>query len=269
MYPRLKKLKAIMELEIDTHYSFPLLETIVSLLVIMSFYYATKAGFFMYGEIPIEYPIPGQSLLDLLPKWIEMGASVLAGRVYDNMMVILAFFVPVLTALSFGRDMDAGAFKTLLSYPISRRQLFMSKELLVLATTCGISSVSVLVAIRTFEPGPVHMDIVLMGTAVLWIPAMIVSSITALIAIHSRSLSASLFGGIAVSVGRVLSPFLFKDMPDMLIAIMNPGYAINTYLSSIQSGEILYSIPVGMFIAFAIGVLLLIVSMVSFDRMEV
>ncbi|MBY8998201.1 MAG: hypothetical protein KGD60_10740 [Candidatus Thorarchaeota archaeon] len=264
----LKRFKSILLLELDTNYSFPLLEIIVSLLVVLSFYFMAGGAFYAFFGIP-HLVQSGPEIIVFFEEWTRTHAiRTLQGASYD-ISFILAFFIPVLTALTFGRDMDTGTFRTFLSYPISRHQLFLAKEFLILVVISGTTSISYFVALLSFEPNLNSPGLILLFLVTQWTPAILVSLATILIAVLSKSLSASLFGGVALSFGMMISPFLFRSMDTLLVAILNPVMAVSTYIFEDYSISILQSLSVGIVASLAISVLLLIVTLKQINRMEV
>jgi len=262
----LRRLKAIILLESDTHYSFPFAEIIVSLLVVLTFYFMSDSPYSIYYVV-VSSPIWNGTVIEAsIEQWISTHAfRTSAGACYD-MAFILAFLVPVLSALSFGRDLDTGITKTLLSYPVTRHQLFISKEVIILAITSGTVSVSYILALICFEPGPIQMEVVLLSLSSFWIPALLVSSTTALIGAKTKSLPASLFGGIALSFGMIIIPTIVNQIPTMLIAILNPGLVLVRYdFSSLM----LESLLLGLITSLVISILMLLIAMKGFEKLEV
>ena len=268
MQLNLKRFKSIVLLELDTNYLFPLLEIIVSMLVVLSFSFVASGAFYTFFEIP-DPVLSGSDIIVVYEQWTRTHAiRTLQGASY-SISFVLAFFIPVLTALTFGRDMDRGTFRTFLSYPISRHQLVLAKEFLILVVICGTTSISYLVALLSFEPNLNSLGLILLFLVTQWTPALLVSLATILIAVLSKSLSASLFGGVGLSFGMMMSPMLFRSMDALLTAILNPAMAVSMYIIEDYSISVLQSVTVGIFTSLAISVLLLIVTLKQINRMEV
>lgn len=264
----LKRFKSILLLELDTNYSFPLLEIIVSVLVFLSFYFVAGGLFYNFWEIPDPF-FSGPEIIVVFEQWTRTHVFwTIQGASY-TISFILAFFIPVLTALTFGRDMESGTFRTFLSYPISRHQLFLAKEFLILLVICGTTSISYFIALLSFEPNLNPLGLILLSLVTLWTPAILVSLATILIAVLSKSLSASLFGGVALSFGMLFGSFLFRSMDTLLVAILNPAWVVSMYVFADYSVSILQSLSVGIITSLAISVLLLIVTLKMINRMEV
>lgn len=265
----LKRFKSILLLELDTNYSFPLLEIIVSVLVFLSFFVvATSGAFHDFWDIPNPF-FSGPEIIGVFEHWTRTHVFWTIQGASFTISFILAFFIPVLTALTFGRDMEAGTFRTFLSYPISRHQLFLAKEFLILLVICGTTSISYFIALLSFEPNLNPLGLILLSLVTLWTPALLVSLATILIAVLSKSLSASLFGGVALSFGMVFGSFLFRWTDTLLVAILNPAWVVSMYVFGDYSVSILQSLSVGLITSLAISILLLIVTLKLIDRMEV
>jgi ABC-type transport system involved in multi-copper enzyme maturation permease subunit len=213
--------------------------------------------------------LSGSEIIAVFELWTRTHIIWTLQGAFNSISFILAFFVPILAALTFGRDIDTGTFRTFLSYPISRRQLFFAKEFLILVVICGTTSISYFVALLSFEPNLNPLGLILLYLVTLWTPALLVSLATGLIAVLSKSLSASLFGGVALSFGMVFSPFLFRSMDALLVAILNPAMAVSMYIVEDYSISILQSLSVGIITSLAISVLLLVVTLKQINRMEV
>ena len=266
---RFSRLKSVIVLDLNTHYSFPLAEIIVAAMVVLSFYFIySNASFSLFFEIPPSAPYTESQIVAIFKQWTANHAfHTLASAIWDYSFV-LALFTPILAALSFGSDMDAGTFRTYLSYPISRRQLFFAKEILILAIVSGITSMSSLIALLSLEPSLDTWFPLLLCVAALWMPALLTSLVTILIAIASKTLSASLFGGCAFSFGGIVSTFIFQSMDTSLVTILSPASAIMRYVLDDYSVSTLQSVLAGFFISLVIGVLLLIVTLKSFEALE-
>lgn len=269
MNAKLKRLKAVLLFELDIHYSYPLLESIVFFMLVLSFYYILGSGsFYQFYVIPSSL-YGGQEIAASLVLWTEEHAfRTMAGTCY-SISFVLAFFVPTLAALSFGRDMDTGIFRTFLSYPINRQHLFLVKESMILASTCGASSIACILALIIFEPGSISWGLTSLCLLALWTPALIVSVATSAIAVLSKSLSASLFGGVALSFGMVTIPLLFGSMGYVLMAILNPQSLFQIYIFNDYSSSILQTLLAGFIVSLVIGVFLLVMTLRRINVMEV
>ncbi|NHI83795.1 MAG: hypothetical protein EAX81_05795 [Candidatus Thorarchaeota archaeon] len=270
MNNRLNRLKSIMVLDLSTHYSFPLAEILVAIMMMLSFYLIYSNGAFsLYFEIPPSIPYTESQIIVIYEQWTSSHSfRTLASAIWDYSF-ILAFFTPMLAALSFGRDIDAGTFRTYLSYPISRRHLFFAKEALILAIVSGTTSISFLIGLLSLAPNLEVSFPLLLCLATLWTPTLFVSLATILIAITSKSLSASLFGGGALSFGSVISPLIFQSMDTLLVAIINPASAIMRYIFDEYSVYTLQSVLAGIIISLGISALLLIITLKRFEAMEI
>ncbi|MCF2137220.1 MAG: ABC transporter permease [Candidatus Thorarchaeota archaeon] len=268
MNRRLKRFKVLLTFELTTHYSFPFLEGIIAVTILLAFYFMASTPLAAhYLILPTLSANESAALVAAINQWIALHAAYHLGGWSLRMSVFLSFLVPLLTSLSFARDMDQGMFRTLCSYPIARSQLLLSKELIVLIATCGTATLSLILGLITFEPGPVRMDILILCILVVWAPLLFVSTVTALIAILSKSLPASLFGGIGVSIAMQALSY-FRSVPAGVASFLNPSIILIQYIQEDFFVPLLVALVYGIMVSIIASGIFMIIGVDYFKKME-
>lgn len=280
MSSRLKRFMDILEFEIATHYRFPFLEILCSIVIFESFYLMVNGSLSFYYILQ-KVPIPWVSAhyIESIGQWIAIHGPNSLGAVSFTIAELLIFLVPILTSLSIARDMDRSLLRTLCSYPISRSQIFLSKLLLILIPTCGTASISLIIALVTFEPGPIPIEMFGLGLLIIWVPTVFVAMVTMLLALLSKSLPASLFGGLAVAFAMQQLPYipfvtmrLFPDLwqlPVEVVAFFNPHFVITKSITDDFSTSTITALSLGSLVPIVASIVLLIIGIYYFKKMDV
>lgn len=264
----LRRVWAVFEIEMDISFPFPVLECLFAVPLFMASSIALQV-------IPTTY-----ARSDLVPDFFQpenimrfidgLGIRVFAEALYSLNAIVL-FIVPMIVTFNLARCFENGTMKTLLSYPIGRRKLLITKvsQVVVLVWFAIVAGLFFSVYVLT----PVTNGItsfVLMSASLLAL-VFAATTTTVLIAVASKSTPVTAilgtglwFSFLFLAMSGTLSSIVRGIMNPVLMAVCLEGGALG-YFSSITSADLVVSI-VG---TFSFGILALITSLLLFDRREV
>lgn len=188
---------AILRLETDYSFRFPVVEGVLA--VFLSIAVTIGIGTGGLHQFLSIAPGPGWTGSEMLEYYlghlrdIATSAFVLTVRLFTYAQVAI---IPLVVASSFGKSFDDRTLQTFLSYPITRKTLFLLRAGLV-ATLCGvIGTATSFLSVYLLIPGPKETVSFVLITAAFWLQILFITSITMLIAVVFKSGPATAGGGI-------------------------------------------------------------------------
>ncbi len=264
----LKRAWAVFELEIDISFPFPVLEC----LFVVPLFLASSIAL---QVIPTTYArsdlVPDFFRPEDIMRFIDgVGIRVFAEALYSLNTIIL-FIIPMIVTFNLARSFENGTMKTLLSYPIGRRKLLITKVSQVVILVWFAIIAGLFFSVYVFTPVVNGIPSFVLMSASLLALVFTATTTTVLIAIASKStpVTAILGSGLWFSF---LFLAMFGTFSSIVRGIMNPvlmavsleGGSLG-FFNDITSADLVVSI-VG---TLSLGVLALIASFILFDRREV
>ncbi|MHC4750498.1 MAG: ABC transporter permease subunit [Planctomycetota bacterium] len=264
----LRRAWATFKLEIDISFPFPVLEC----LFVIPLYLASSIALQI---IPTIY-----ARSDLVPDFFRpeditlyidgIGIRVFAEALYSLNAIIL-FIIPMIVTFNLARNFENGMIKTLLSYPIGRRKLLITKVSQVVITVWFAIIAGLFFSVYVFTPVMNGLQSFILMSASLLALVFAATTTTVLIAIVSKSTpvtailgSGLWFSFLFLAMSGTSSSIVRGIMNPVLMAVNLEGGALG-FFNDITSADLVVSM-VG---TFSFGVLALITSFILFDRREV
>jgi ABC-type transport system involved in multi-copper enzyme maturation permease subunit len=263
----------LVRLEGDMSYGFPAIVAIGSVFLFVTFYTVFRLVS-THMDVYIQ-PGPGwdgASKAEELSKLAaEAGIRILAKSILTCISVFF-LLIPILVAYSFAQGIAIGQMRTLLSYPLDRKTVFLVKLGIVILVAAAPASLIPLTAALFYAPAIVQLDLVLMAVVSLWVLAFHMASVSTFIAIATRSARVTAFAGFAIYYAAFV-PMGVPDFPTIVKGILFPPMITMEYLGyGFQwafNEEITISMALGsMGIGLLLGVVLMTLSLVLFRRTE-
>jgi ABC-type transport system involved in multi-copper enzyme maturation permease subunit len=254
-------------------YGFPAIVAIVSIFLFVTFYTVFGLGS-THMDVYIQ-PGPdwdGSSKAEELSKLAaEAGIRILAKSILTCISVFF-LLIPILVAYSLAQGIASGQIRTLLSYPLDRKTVFLVKLGIVILVAAAPASLIPLTAALFYAPTIVQLDLVLMAVVSLWVLAFHMASVSTLIAIATRSARVTAFAGFAIYYAAFVQ-MAVPDFPAIGKGILFPPMITIEYLGYgyqwAFNEEITISMALGsMGIGLLLGVVLMTLSLVLFRRTE-
>ena len=157
---------AIYKKEMRTYFTSPVAYAILTIFLLISGFFFVNI-IFSYSNTSLQFGNYPQA-----QSYLNIGQSVLR-PLFQNLAVIMLFFIPILTMRLIAEEKHSGTLKLLLSYPISDKAVLLGKffavvTILVIMYLLTFPYVVILFAFASPEIGPFftnYLGIILMGTA--------------------------------------------------------------------------------------------------------
>jgi len=264
----LKRAWAAFEIEIDISFPFPVLEClfVVPLFLASSIALQVIPTFYARSDLFPDFFRPG----DIVMFIDGVGIRVFAEALYSLNAIIL-FIIPMIITFNLARNLENGIMKTLLSYPIGRRKLLITKvcQVVILVWFAMISGL--FFSVYVFTPVMNGMPSFILMSASLLALVFAVTTTTILIAIATKSTPATAilgsglwFSFLFLAMSRTFSSIVRGIMNPVLMAVNLEGGALG-FFTDITSADLMTSIAGTL----SVGFLALIISFILFDRSEI
>ncbi len=157
---------AIYKKEMRTYFTSPVAYAILTIFLIISgFFFANNI--FSYSNMSLNYGNFPQA-----QSYLNIGQSIVR-PLFQNLAVIMLFFIPILTMRLIAEEKHSGTLKLLLSYPITDKAVLLGKffavvTILIIMYLLTFPYVVMLFVFSSPEIGPFitnYLGIILMGTA--------------------------------------------------------------------------------------------------------
>jgi ABC-type transport system involved in multi-copper enzyme maturation permease subunit len=227
-------MKAVFDLEFDISFPFPapeVLSIVLCLLIAMSI--MMEAAFFTIHVVlfppgfvnpEVEFSIWTLAHTDFL---------LLVGPLF-NMTLLIIIVLPLLNAFRVASPFENGMLKTILTYPIRRRNLLILKglaELILVVMPITIGAFIGVILIYWLDIGFDSLMLLLS----FWSLSFLILSSSLLLSVIVRSTAKSAFGGIAMWITLYLVAALAK-IPTLIRGILNPVSLSISYFSNTPGG---------------------------------
>ena len=268
MHSRYKSIVALAKLDFACTYRFPVLEIMCAFLL----YIVYMAGAMMSFSSTVyigRYPgwngtPPSENLIN----FFEGTSKFALGNMLYGLMTPLVIIIPLLTALSIARCFEDRTVHTLLTYPVRRFTLIGVKAILVVIVSGTITTVASVAALNLFFPQDITADAVLMLIGAIWLQIFLLVSVGSLFSILTKRVSVAALGAIGfwysfqalVTMGSIQGTVLY---------VMSPLIAVATTIWDAEVAPSPVDLPLFLIQSMILGLVLLVISLVLFEKSDV
>lgn len=263
-----------LRLEINISYPFPSIVSIFSVFIFIASF--SLLGISTYG-LGTSVPVGWDSTLitEQLGESIRTMINRATITSILNSFFLVLLVVPLLVAFTFALGFSNGQIRTLLSYPISRKNLILIKSGVVFVlVVSAITSGGLLGMIFFF---PFSIDILLLFQLIipLWITIFLMTVGCVLIATLSQSAPITIAGGVGIWSGAFVL-YTMQSTQSIIMSVLIPVLSAINYIDpnppspiSFMGTTPLSDVLFGSGIALVLGIFLLYLSVFLFRKMEV
>jgi hypothetical protein len=264
---RLSDFKALLRFEFSTSYRQPGLEFLVALILLFSAFGVSSSAFQSLSvrfspDFLVHYP---DLFADFLSAVKRLGVvSLVAG--IKSVYYILVFLIPMFSAFTIASSIENGSLAALISYPVSRRSALLVRVLFPIVFLGASTFICSLIWVGIFLPGVIDLGFYLFAFVLTFTAIMFIFLINSLIAILSKRASVSVVGGFVL--GMVFLQLGY--MSDTTLAGVLDPFTLLVSILTISNYELgFFDIIASMCIQVSLSIILLVVQLKIFNRMEV
>lgn len=265
--------RALLRFVFSTSLRFPIPEVLFSLFLFVSCYQMLSSVFFgIFLHIEPGPSWVGDSWLEDLAILIETAPVSALAHMLPIIHYVLIFLLPMLIAFNLGGSHESGLLRSLLSIPITRRIYLLFTGGITILLTGLATSLGLIVARFISFPQPIDWGLVFLMMTSVWTYVLLVGSGSILLAIVLRSAQSSSFSSIGLWF-LVMVVGLFTSLPLVIKGVLNPILITSSYVTGSPYarlfGEIVFNdVIVSLMGATVVGIILLIIGLVVFERVE-
>jgi ABC-type transport system involved in multi-copper enzyme maturation permease subunit len=276
MNKSLQKIRATFELELDVSFPFPSTGVIFLILFLIAIGSILIEGCFI--AIVIAPHPPGVIPLDFdYIVWAQQNAdfNLLAGPLF-NLILFIIIVIPMLSAFKVAGPIEAGLLKTLLTYPIRRRNLLVLKVVEMLILTVLPITIGVLMGVVLIQWVSIGLTSLVLLLS-FWVMTFTILLTSVFLSLVTQSMTKSAFGGIAIWVVLYLVAAV-TYIPNVIRGALNPVNLVLSYFND-TPGAAVFGVPFrdpvvhdvwgAIIINLVIGIIMLLLSVRQFRRVEV
>ena len=275
MNERLLRVRAAFELEFEISFPFPgaeILSIILCLLVTMDI--VIKGTFYsmiVSPHSPEHIPLIWDELLWLLT---HTDSQLLSSSLF-NMTLLMIVIIPLLSAFRVAAPMESGLLRTILTYPVRRRDLLIFKGFEILMLVVLPITTGALIGIVLVDWLDIGLGSLLLFLS-FWSMAFTILSSSLLLSVTTGSTTKTAFSGIAIWIALYFVA-AFTQMPVLLRGVLNPVSLAISYSRNLSGapfglpfeGMVFSDVWGSIVINLLIGLFLLLMSVRFFRRVEV
>ena len=264
-------IKAIFQYELDSSYRFPTIAVLVSIFLIVGAFSALTHLEWDTEIYSGTDDISGRAdyLADLV---FNKGLSVLITSI-SNCVLLFIVLIPLLIAFNFAQGYNSGLIRTLLTYPIERKNVVLMKACTVVFLVASAASIGSIASVLFFVPVLTQLESMVLVLVSIWVLALLMVSVSVLVAVISKSPLVTSFGCMATWFLAFIA-VTHPDTPRILKTTLFPPFAVAEYTGigplwviTIFGAEITYADTlVGMGMACLLAIILLSMSYIIFKR---
>ncbi len=188
------------------------------------------------------------------------------------MNYLIISIIPLVMSITFASSFENGNLRNLLSMPIARKSVFFIKFIILFSVITIPSVFGLLIGTFWFLPNSASLKIHVLLSISLILVIFFNTSISMLVAVQTKSLMKSTF--LSLSICYIL--FLSSSanlIPGLMLGVVNPIHATNIYLGILPTVQEL-TLGLNLLLlslegCLVISLLLLTVSVISFDKIEI
>ena len=259
MVQQKSKTRAFLSLEIKSFYRFPIVECFAGVFTLLALLNVLSVG--SVTDFDVESPAN-------LAGFLQSAASMLLYLSVFPFTYLLVFLVPVLVSLVIAKPFEDGTIRTILTHPIKRSSLLLTKILITVVLPGTATTIALLLAIQFgfgIQPS-VSQVALLIGS--IWVFILSVASVTTLLSVISKKAATSATGGVVLWYSMIFLAGLY-GFPETARHVINPLSAALAYVLGGDGAPLLADVLVGLLGALSMAFVIIVVSIALFERSEV
>ncbi len=267
----IRKRISILRFELDESWpSFSLTFLISLILIVYSLLLLSS-----FTSIRTGFELGSPSNLPRIERFSNMmnGVAVNAmGTSTAIMNFLLVSIIPLVFSFTFASSFENGILRNLLSLPIARNSVLFTKVMIIYSIIALPSVFGLLLGTYWFIPNSLSLTVHILLSISLLLAVLLNISIAMLVTIQTRSLIKGTFLSLAICYLLFLASSA-NLVPVQILGIINPIHATSIYLGCISTVPVvrlgLDLLLLSMEGCFILTLLLLVVSVISFEKVEV
>ncbi|MBS3795967.1 MAG: ABC transporter permease [Candidatus Thorarchaeota archaeon] len=263
-----EKVHPIIELEFKYTYHFPILESIVAIMLFMAATRGIAVGnASVWLELCLGSQWDGSRLIERYYAFLE-GGTLAYAMALSSLISVFVLLIPALTAFSLARSFEDGTLQTLLSYPLSRSRILLTKVAMILLLTCIPAMVLALAAVYIYIPGGIQFLPFLALSVAFSVFVLVVTSVGILISLISKRTMPSAAAGMLGWTG-ALAIVSMDIVPESIKRVINPVAIITESIRGEANTLLTWEIAGSLWGSFIVGIAIFVLGILTFERMEV
>ncbi len=272
MMKKLRRLKSLINFELDITFRFPLIELLFTFVISL-----TIIGIYSQIQTPSlyivsEYDVSEYAVERLIRRVAD--ADILLISLALNILTLITYgLIPLIVSFLITYDLESNLFKRYISYPIRRHEILILRFIIIWTLICLPTTIGIVIPLLSIgvlnNPGTI-----LAILASFYIATFAVTSISVLLAILTRRTSYSALGGLGL-FSLLLTVSYISNESFLIRGVCNPVYVTTQFFSGnlgfggifgeLTSDDVLYSNLGSMLL----GVCLFIIALLVIRRMDV
>jgi ABC-type transport system involved in multi-copper enzyme maturation permease subunit len=227
---RLRRIWILIGVEGDMSYGFPTIPAILIIFILTAIF--SVSGLVVQSMNVNLWPSEGWDWTAAVQKLegLISGAGTQVFVVgFANYIWMMFVLIPVLVASNMAQGFSNGQYRTLLSYPIDRRGIVLTKFGVAVLVVAGTASLSPLIVMGLYSPTPIALLPLVLAVVSIWAMVALQTAFSLVFAFVSRSIRATTLAGIGLNVF-LYSLAWYRQCPDLLRGALFPPLAASEYL---------------------------------------
>jgi hypothetical protein len=261
--------RAIASLDWGLSFSFPTLEGLVAVFLLISVWLCMVSQ--LHDPHIVIRPGPdfnSTEVSEYILNRLESEASTSLLTILTLSEFVLALAIPMLIAFSLAATLESGLLETLLSYPISRKTLLLTRTGIVTIVTSGSVILTSSLSVGVFFLWRISVTDLLLLTVGLCSMALVITTSAILLAVISKRVGITSAGGGALWLG-LLYVTSFPQENFVWDWVLNPIQLIVRYLTGREPLVGVVQVFMGILGNAILGLSLLVLCVLVFERIDV
>ncbi|MGY5881955.1 MAG: hypothetical protein RTV31_17040 [Candidatus Thorarchaeota archaeon] len=271
MHDNRQRVSKALKVESTISYPFPTMIGIFASFLVVAFYSVLGMRFFQ-NEVYLHSDWNSTLVGAELDATLNIINSKVVTASFLNLGTIVMFFVPLLFAFNYAQGFSNGQIRTLLSYPIGRLRLFFAKTGVIVLLLSFSMIVAGTLSLASLYPYSINFEYLILMSVGSFLTVLIISSTCVFIATFSRNAPVTAVLGLGLwAIGFVVtvapfSPIFLKQLffPWILTLIHIDSESLS-YMGSAS----INTVVTGWLITSSLSLILIIISLIRFYRLEV
>jgi ABC-type transport system involved in multi-copper enzyme maturation permease subunit len=261
-----------LKLERNFSYPFPVIVAIISIFIFVASYSILGIGLWNRNL----YLTPDWNSTALSGELVESinteNAYAMINPIFDCLYIVM-LLAPLLIAFNLAQGYSNGQIRTLLSYPISRRTVVLSKSGFIVLLLSLAGTIGALFSLIVFYPFSIDLYTMLILIVTFWVSTFVITATCTILAIVSRNALITAFVG--VGLWEIFAPLWTQpNVHPVILYLLFPFFLAISHVNPQQPPFHLVEKPVidlilGWGCSIAFSIMLLILSVIIFKKQEI
>jgi ABC-type transport system involved in multi-copper enzyme maturation permease subunit len=253
-------------------YRSPLIEILIAVSLYVSYGAALGAHSYLLSVIA------DPTHVEIFRSYTHYIATLMFWTSLERNWMLILFLLPLLVAFTTARSFEDGFFRTLLSYPVRRWQLLIMRTLIPVVVIGTISTLCSLLFVILVVPTPLNLAAILWLVGFFWLGLLMVGTSVVFLAVLFKRMILAAIGGVSIWY-LILIISYDSGVPEILRWIASPVNLLGRYIGGDEiisqyiglgsNVPVLMDVLQTAAVMGAISILLLVMSLLLFRRMEV